>query len=212
MDQRDRDALLIQRAAHIRVQGHNPDAADRTGAGQDDPVGLRCQNIPRRQGMFGDKGVDGLLRPRRADAICQIEGPGDLTTEAVDIQRDAAHAGIGQRGLQLGGNPFIGGQARGLPDPGAAMDQRARDFDDGDAIHHRERLAAIALMPLGEIAPEQRGAGGQRRCGLIAASTSSPWKVMSCPVMRGPSPDRNASALAGSTIKGVLKARWAICA
>ena len=167
MDQRDGDALLVQRPAHVGVQRHDADAADRTGAGQDDPVGLGGQDIASRQGMFRDKGVDRLLRPRRPDAICQIEGPGDLATEAVDVQRDAAHAGIGQRRLQLGGDPLIGGQARGLPDPGAAMHQRARDFDHGDAVDHGEGLAAVALMALGEIVAEQRGAGGQGGCGLI---------------------------------------------
>jgi hypothetical protein len=75
---------------------HDADAADSAGAGQDDPVGLGGQRIGGRQGMFGDEGVDGLLRPGRADAVGQIEGARDLATEAVDVERDAAHAGIGE--------------------------------------------------------------------------------------------------------------------
>jgi hypothetical protein len=111
--------------------------------------------------MFGDKGVDGFLCPGGADAIRQIEGPGDLTTEAVDVQCDATHTGIGQGRLQLGGDPLIGRQPRGLPDPCATVHKCARDFDHRDAIHHRKRLGAIALVALGEIISEQRGVGGQ---------------------------------------------------
>jgi hypothetical protein len=40
VDQRDGDALLIQRPTHIRVQRHDTDAADSARAGNDDPVGL----------------------------------------------------------------------------------------------------------------------------------------------------------------------------
>jgi hypothetical protein len=42
VDQRDGDALLIDGTTHVGVQGHDADAADSTGAGQDDPVGLGC--------------------------------------------------------------------------------------------------------------------------------------------------------------------------
>jgi hypothetical protein len=91
------------------------------GAGQDDAVGLRGQRIGGREGVIGDECLDWLLRPSRPDAIRQVEGTRDLATEAVDVEGDAADGGIGKRRLQLGRDPLIGGQARGLPDPGAAM-------------------------------------------------------------------------------------------
>jgi hypothetical protein len=139
------------------------DAADSAGAGQDDAVGLGGQDIGGRQGMFGDEGMDRLLRPRRPDAVRQIEGPGDLATEAVDVERDAADAGIGHGRLQLGRDPLVGGQARGLPDPGAAMHQRARDFDDGDAIHHGKGLAAVRCPALGRSLPKSDARAGRAR-------------------------------------------------
>ena len=61
--------------------------------------------------MFRDKGLHRLLRPRRPNAVRQIEGPRDLAAKAVDIQRYGAHGRIGQRRLQLRGNPFVDCQA-----------------------------------------------------------------------------------------------------
>jgi len=76
------------------VQRNDADAADIASAGQDDPVGSVGDDTASGQGMFGDKGVNRLLRPRCPDAIRQIEGARDLTTETVDVQRNAAHDGI----------------------------------------------------------------------------------------------------------------------
>jgi hypothetical protein len=194
------------------VQRHHANAADRTRPQQDDLVGLACQDITSGQCMFRDKSVDWLLPPRRPDAICQIEGTSDLAIEAVDVQGDAAHTGIGQRGLQLGRDPLIGGQARGLPDPRAAMDQRSGDFDDRNAIHQSVRLCSISLIALGKVISEQRGAGRQSGCGLLRSVDFQLLEADFPPGDAGPTPDRNASAFAGSTISGVLKARWAIWA
>ena len=109
MDQRDGDALLIERPAHVAVHGHNTDAADGAGAGQDDPVGLGGQRIGGREGMIGDEGLNRFLRPCRPDTIREVESTGHLATEAVDVEGDAADRRVGQRRLQLGCNPLIGG-------------------------------------------------------------------------------------------------------
>lgn len=103
------------------MQRHDPDAADSAGARQDDAVSLAGECIACRQRMFSDKGVDGFLRPGGADAIRQIESPGDLAAKAVDVQRDTANARISQRGLKLGGDAFVGREARGLPEARWAM-------------------------------------------------------------------------------------------
>ena len=107
MDKRDGDALLVEGPTHVGVQRDNPDAANGTCTGQDDPVGLRGQDIASRQRMFGDKGLHRLLRPGGPDAVCQIEGPGDLTPKAVDVEGNAAHGWVGQGRLQLRRNAFV---------------------------------------------------------------------------------------------------------
>lgn len=61
VDQRDGDALLIEGTTHVGVQRHDTDAADSTGARQNDPVSLGGEDISGRQGMFGDECVDRLL-------------------------------------------------------------------------------------------------------------------------------------------------------
>ena len=78
----------------------------------------------------------------------QIEGPGDLATETVDVERDAPHAGIRDSCLQLGSNPLIGREARGMADPRATVHKCARDFDHRDAIHQGKGRGAVALMAL----------------------------------------------------------------
>lgn len=105
--------------------------------------------------MIGDEGVDRLLRPDRADAICQIEGSCDFSTEAVDVEGNAADRRIGKRRLQLSRDPLVGGQAGGLPDPRAAMHQRACDFDDGDPFDDCEGLAAVPRLAIGQIISEE---------------------------------------------------------
>jgi ClpP class serine protease len=95
--------------------------------------------------MFRDKGVDRLLRPGGSDAVCQIKGPGDFATKAVDVQLNAVNGWVGQRRLHLRGNPFIRRQAGGLADPSTTVHKCARDFDNGDAFNHGKRLTAIAL-------------------------------------------------------------------
>ena len=56
-------------------------------------VGLGRQNVASGQGVLSNKGMDGFLRPGRADAISQIEGASDLAPKAVDVQRNARTPG-----------------------------------------------------------------------------------------------------------------------
>ena len=109
MDQGDGNALLVERAAHVAVDRKHADAADSAGARQDDPVGLGGQRIGGGERMFRNKGLHGFDLPRRANAIRQIEGPGDLAAETVDVQGDTAHAGILECRLQSSGDPLVRG-------------------------------------------------------------------------------------------------------
>jgi len=126
--------------------------------------------------MFRHESMDRLLRSRRPDAICQIEGTSDLAIEAVDVQGDAAHTGIGQRGLQLGRNTLIGGQSGRLPDPCTTVHKCARNFDHGNAVDYGEGLAAVALVALGEIISEQRRPGGQAGGCLVSGFHFQPME------------------------------------
>jgi len=98
--------------------------------------------------VLGDKGMDGLCFPRRADAIGQIEGPGNLAAKAVDLQRNTAHLRISNGRVDLGRNPLIGSQPRGLPDPRAAMHQSSGDLDQRNTVDQCEELGVIVPLPL----------------------------------------------------------------
>ena len=90
MDQRDGDALLIERPAHVAVHRNDTDAADSAGAGQDDPVGLGGEGVSGREGVIGDKGLHRLLRPGGPDTIREVKSSRHFAAEAVDIEGDAA--------------------------------------------------------------------------------------------------------------------------
>ncbi len=174
MDQRDGNPLLVKRPTHVAVHCNDADAADGSGAGQNDAVGLGGQRIGGRQGVVGDEGLHGFDLPGRPDAVGEVKGPGHFTTEAIDVERNAADGGVCQRCLQLCRDPLIGGQPRRLPDPGAAMHQRPRDLDHGNAVDDREGLATAPRLAAGEIIAEERGAGGERGCLLILGRDLQP--------------------------------------
>ena len=111
MHQRDAHPVLIQLAAHVGMQHHNPDAAQRAGARQEDAVGLARQRIARRECVFGNKSPDGFATPDGTNAICEIKNPGHFAPETVNFQCKAAHSRVFSRRLDLRGDPLIAGLA-----------------------------------------------------------------------------------------------------
>ena len=156
------------------------DDADRAGAARardDDAIGLRGDRVGGRERMRRDEGPDRFLRAQRADLVGQLETARDLPTEAVDLERDAAHHRALGRGGELRRDPLIGlVPGEGFADVAAAMDQRAGDRDHRDAVDAAERRAPAGADLVLEALVEHRGNRARARLfrGLRALDRDGP--------------------------------------